>query len=209
MILRRVGHSGLTLLELIVAMGLLTLFLGLTHEALGKIMLYPRQSLQRFSDRSGALNVERFIVSSTKAAQEGYLWAKSAESGTTVLMGLAREFRPPSEPPVTEYMVFAYSPATKVVLRWTLTPDEAKGAVRHLAPEHELSDGEWEALRKRPGPSVVATNVTNFVYELGPEDKPVHFAVEVNSSPKDASGKFLGQPHRNERWLSKVRDETK
>lgn len=208
MILRRVGHIGLTLLELLIAMGLLTAFLALTHDALRKVLLYPRVSLQRFSDRSGAMNVERFLVGSTKAAQEGYLWAKSSETGTTVLMGLAREFRPPSEPPVTEYQVFAFFPQKGVVLRWTLTPDEAKSAVGHLSPDQELSDGDWEALRKRAGQSQVANNVTKFVYELGPEEKPVHFEVEVNSSRKDASGNLLGPPHRIERWLSKVRDET-
>lgn len=207
MLLRRGRHSGLTLLELVVALSLVSLFLILTKDALGKVFLYPRQSLQQFTDRSGAMNVERFVVGTTKAAQEGYLWSKNSEAGSTVLLGLAREFRPPKEPPVTEYQVFAHFPEKQTLWRWTLTPDEAKSAVGHLSPGQDLSDADWEALRKRPGQSLVANNVATFVYEVGPEDKPVHFSVEVNSSPKDASGNRLGVARKIERWLSKVRDE--
>lgn len=203
---RPARDKGLTLLELVVTIALLVVFLAMTHDALGKILLYPHQSLRRFSDRSEAMTVERYIVESMKAAQEGYVWARSNDSGTSILMGLAREFRSPDEPPVTDYMLFSYDRASTRMLRWSLTPEQAQDSAGRLSPHRELSERGWRQLLSRQGKSLVASHLTNFVFELGEEDKPAHLVIEVNSSAKNVNGEFTAPSRHIDRLLSKVRD---
>lgn len=197
---------GLTLIELVFSLMLLTLFLGMTHKALRDVFLYPRQSLRRFSDRSEAMTVERFIVESMKSAQDGYVWSKTDESGVRVLMGLAREFRKDDEPPVTEYVLFSYQKASHTMLRWHLRPDKVEREIGELHPQREISDRKWQKLLAIEKSSVAATHLVNFVFDMGAEEDPVQLRIEVNSSPKGTDGKYLAPSREIERKLSKVRD---
>lgn len=206
---RRPAHRGVTLLELVIAMALLVGFLAITHKALGKVLLYPGQSLRRFSDRAEAMTVERFLVTSMKVAQDDHVWVQREDSGTAILMGLAHEFRRPDESPVSEYALFSHERGTAMMFRWFLTPKAVEEATGGLGLSREIDERGWARLLELPRRSLMASHVVDLTFELGEPGAPARLSIVVNSSVRRADGEFSSPSYQIERRLSKVGDATR
>jgi hypothetical protein len=181
--LYRHRRLGLTLLELVTVMGLVTVFLALAYQPLEQLLLYPRRSLIAFSDRAAASNAERRLVEDLTSTQAGYLWAE----GDSILMGQAREFRKPKESPITQYALIHYDPDRSTLERWALPPDLVNRTLGEApAPSTDFPRAGWQGLLAlRQGKSLLATHVTRFAFEKGSPGQPCAFEISV-STPNSA-----------------------
>ena len=201
------ADRGLSLLELVVVMGLLVAFLGLAHEPLLRVLRYPRQSQARFADRATATHVETTLVEAMKDTERGYLWVGNWGRGVAVLMGQAREYRPPDQSPITHYMLFAYDSDQQTLVRSELSP----GAVHALTgdplkPGDLVPGGAWPSLvALRQGRAFVGSHLLDFRFQVGGWDQPAQVDFQVSSYPDSAD-----RPVRQvSRTLSKVGDDKK
>lgn len=173
---------GLSLLELMVVLGLLTAFLALAYQPLEYLILYPRRSELAFSDRATAVHAEGDLIDNLAWTEAGYLWAVTSGDEVSVLMGQAREYRSPKESPITGYALYHYDPARCLLERWELSPPVVKELMgERLKPDSVVEEPQMAKLMTvNSGKTVVATRVTKFVFEKK-EDKLVTFEVWVST----------------------------
>lgn len=179
----RRAPRGLSLLELMVVLGLLTAFLALAYQPLESLILYPRRSEQAFSDRATAVHVEGDLTDNLAWTEAGYLWTVTTEKSVDVLMGQAREYRSPKESPITGYTLYHYDAATCMLEKWQLAPDVVKDLMgERLRPGTELTEAQMARLMTvRGGRSVVATRVTRFLLGLSDGGRLCTFEVWVST----------------------------
>ena len=174
--------QGLSLLELMVVLGLLTAFLALAYQPLEYLILYPRRSELAFSDRAAAVHAEGDLIDNLAWTESGYLWVVTSGEEVSVLMGQAREYRSPKESPITGYALYHYDPARCLLERWELAPPVVKELMGdRLRPDSVVGAPQMAKLMTvDSGKAVVATRVTKFVFEKR-EDKLVKFEVWVST----------------------------
>ena len=179
---RGVGR-GLTLLELMTVLGMVTLFLGFAYRPLELMILYPRRSQIAFSDRAAVVTAERLLLDNLNMTEREYLWVVGSSGGLSILMGQAREYREPKESPITHYTLFHYDSARSIIERWELPPDlvhQKLGAPPR--PGQSLSEAKLQPLLEvREGKSLVATHVTKFAFVPGPPDQPCLMEIAVST----------------------------
>ncbi len=174
----------MTLLEIMVVIGMLAVFLGLAYEPLIKVLIYPRDSQRAFNDRNAVVIAERSLVENFKKTEKGYVWARSSDRVTTILMGQSEDYRASGESPITNYVLYRYDPVAQTLTRWDLTPEVVKATAHTPRPNTELPQRDWAALAGRKERSLVAKNLTEFRFELGGEDQPMTLDIRASSHPE-------------------------